>query len=110
MSLYSMNVGAGDSKMRVALSYTNYVHFGTVTDHVNTSPSINGTIADVTMYVFDPSGNLVVSCPINTSTIGANLKVIEFETGGVTGTYTIRVYMRESASGGRSTNIGVAWW
>lgn len=110
---YNMLVTSSDTRMRVALAYTNRIDMGTnsTTHSTATSATIpNGTIAEMIVYVVDPQGNVRESIEVNSSTDGCNLKVLEFDTEGIAGYYQIVVMLVLPASGSRMTNFGVAWW
>lgn len=107
---YNMEVTSSESYMRVALAYTNNINLGTANNTHASAVIPDGTIAEVRLLIYDPSGNLVVSSPVTSTTNGANLKVIQFNTNGIAGTYTIKVLLTEPASDDRITNFGVAWW
>jgi hypothetical protein len=107
---YSMEVTSQDSRMRIAMTYSNRISLGNSSGSHATATIPDGTIAEVLLYIYGPNGNLVTSCPVDSTTVGANLKIVEFDTNGNAGTYTIKVYLLSPASGGRSTNFGVAWW
>lgn len=99
---YNMSVTSSDTVMRIALAYANRVKF----DSSSHTGSISaGMIGELKLEVFSPGGSLVASC----TTVGANLKVVEFIPNGVYGTYMIKVTQVTEASGGRATNFGVAW-
>lgn len=102
---YNMTVTSSDTLMRVALAYANRMKFESSTGHADLD-GLTGTIGELRLDVYSPSGSLVASC----TTTGANLKIVEFDPRPYgTGTYTIRVTQTVSASGSRATNFGIAW-
>ena len=102
---YSMAVASSDTLMRVALSYSNEAKI-TASDHTSIGDENAGAIAELKLEILTPNGQ-TISC----STLGANLKVLEFkpsEYGGA-GIYTINVIQTSPASDGRTTFFGIAW-
>ena len=104
---YTMTVTSSDTCMRIALAYANRIKFGTGEEHTEENlPS--GTIGVVGLTVYSPTGEQVLST--DWFTRGINLQVVEFDpTEYGTGTYTIKVFLIEPASDGRTTNFGIAW-
>ena len=108
---YSMYVTSSDTRMRVALAYSNRINIGSASHSSSTSGAIlDGTIGEVSMTIYDPRGMVVAIKSASTPITGANLKVAEFNTNGITGSYTIKITLNTPASGSRPTNFGVAWW
>jgi hypothetical protein len=108
--IYNMEVTSSDSRMRIAMTYSNRISLASSGSIHATATIPDGTIAEVGLYIYDPNGNLVISCPVESTTVGANLKIVEFDTNGNSGTYTIKVRLLSPPSDSRSTNFGVAWW
>lgn len=104
---YSMKVTSSDTCMRVALAYANYIKFATGEEHTEDNLPF-GRCGVVGLSIYSPTGERVLDTAWFTR--GINMQVVEFDprTYGI-GTYTIKVYLIEPASGGRTTNFGVAW-
>lgn len=102
---YQFEVLSSDSTMRVALAYSNRINFSSSTHGGYVAPSESLEIAEIKLFVKDPSGNVVASSIVE----GANLKIIQF-TPTVYGTYAIEVKQTQAAESGRTTNFGLAWY
>lgn len=101
---YNMTVGSGDTLMRVALAYANRIKFSGSDHSLSSTPA--GTIGELKLQVYSPSGVLCKECTIS----GANLKILSFDPRPYgTGTFKIKVTQTTSASGGRATNFGICW-
>ncbi|MBQ8627795.1 MAG: S8 family serine peptidase [Agathobacter sp.] len=106
---YTMNVTASDTRMRVALAYANKIEFDSDNGIHSEEDTPYGNIGDLNLSVYDPDGNLIAYVFSGALERQANLKILEFDTNGVSGNYTIKVTLVTEASGGRSINFGVAW-
>ncbi|MBQ8625080.1 MAG: S8 family serine peptidase, partial [Agathobacter sp.] len=106
---YTMNVTTSDTRMRVALAYANKIEFASDNGTHSEEDTPYGNIGDLNLSVYDPDGNLIAYVFSGALERQANLKILEFDTNGVSGNYTIKVTLVTEASGGRSINFGVAW-
>ncbi|MBQ8626553.1 MAG: S8 family serine peptidase [Agathobacter sp.] len=106
---YKMSVTSSDTYMRVALAYANRIKFDSDDSTHADSNTPSGEIGKLGLEVYDPNGNLVAHLYSRELERNANLKVLQFNTNGVTGNYTIKVIVEEATSDGRVINFGVAW-
>lgn len=98
---FYMNVTSSDTHMRVSLAYLKY---NSITSSSHTSnPSIQYTMPNLNLYIYDPSGNLVAS-----STTTNNVEIAEF-VPKTYGTYSIKVEKASSPSTSATTYFGISW-
>lgn len=105
---YEMEVLSSDTRMRVALAYANRVKFATGVEHTSSeTPMEDMLIADLTLSVYAPDGECVVSA----MSFGKNLLVVEFDPTlhYGPGTYIIEVKVQEEADDETTVNFGLAW-
>ena len=92
-----------DERVRVSLSWLKYVVMNHNTPHASSSPSFEASLANLDLYVYDPSGTPVAS----STTAHNNTEIVDF-TANKTGTYKIIVKQTEHSD--RAVYFGLAWW
>ena len=97
---YSFTVSSSDSVIRISLAWLKFN--SAASTHTN-NVSVEGTLADLDLYVYDPSGNQVASA----SSVYNNLEVARF-VPQKTGTYKIKVKQYKNSN--RPVYFGLAWW
>ncbi len=98
---FYMNVTSSDTLMRVSLAYLKY---NSITSSSHTSnPSVQYTMPNLNLYIYDPNGNLVSS-----STTTNNVEIAEF-VPKTYGTYSIKVEKTSSPSTSATTYFGLSW-